>query len=89
MSTVVQGASVQPWRIAADVCRASATGTATHFEDTVTTRQASATALTTLRGRTVSPVCLDTTVTQGKKIVMGIVLKYFASAHPFYITCVF
>lgn len=89
MSTVVQGALVQSWRVAVDVCRASATGTATHFEDTVTTRQASATALTTLRDRTVSPVCLDTTETQGKKIVMGIVLKHFASAYPFYITCVF
>lgn len=89
MSTVVQGALVQSWLVAVDVCRASATGTATHFEDTVTTRQASATALTTLRDRTVSPVCLDTTETQGKKIVMGIVLKHFASAYPFYITCVF
>lgn len=77
MSTVVQVALVPPWLVVAAVCHVSATAMATHFEDTVTTRQASATALTTLRDHTVSPACLVTTETPGKEIlsIMHIFVK--------------
>lgn len=68
MSTAVQVASVQPWLVVAAVFPVSVTAMATHFEDTVTTRQASATAPTTLREHTVSPACLATTETPGKEI---------------------
>lgn len=48
--------------------RVSVMATVTHSKDTVTTRQASATAPTTPRDRTVIPVFLATTVTLGMQI---------------------
>lgn len=68
MSTVAPVALVQPWLVVAAVCHVSATATVTHSEDIVTTRRASATALTTRRDHTVSPVCLVTMETPGKEI---------------------
>lgn len=65
VNTAVQVALVQPWLVAAAVCRVSVTAMATLFEDTVTTRQASVTAPTTLRDHTVSPACLVTMETPG------------------------
>lgn len=69
MSTVVQVVLVQPWLVVVAVCHVSATAMVTHSEDIVTTRQASATALTTLREHTVSPACLVTMETPGKEIL--------------------
>lgn len=68
VSTAVQVALVQRWLVAAAVCNVSVTAMATLSEDTVTTRQASATAPTTLRDHIVSPAFLVTTETPGKKI---------------------
>lgn len=69
VSTAVQAALVQPWQVAVAAFHVSVTAMATHSEDTVTTRQASATAPTTLRDHTVSPACLVTTATPGKQIL--------------------
>lgn len=68
MSTVALGALAQPWLGAAAVCPVSVMAMATHYKDTVTTRQASATAHTTPRDLTVSPACLVTMETPGKKM---------------------
>lgn len=72
MSTAVQVALAQPWLVAAAVFPVSVTDTATLSRDTVTTRQASVTAPTTLRDHTASPVCLATMEIPGKD------LHYFA-----------
>lgn len=70
MSTAVPGASVQPWLGAVAVCLVSVMAMVTHCKDTVTTRQASVTAHTTLRDLTVSPAYLVTMETPGKKMCM-------------------
>lgn len=69
VSTVAQVVLVQPWLVVVAVCHVSAMAMATHSEDTVTTRQVNATALTTLREYTVSPACLVTMETPGKEIL--------------------
>lgn len=69
MSTVAPGASDQPWLGAVAVCRVSVMATVTHCKDIVTTRQASATAHTTLRDLTVSPAFLVTMETPGKEML--------------------
>lgn len=68
MSTAVQVALAQPWLVAAAVFPVSVTDTATLSRDTVTTRQASVTAPTTLRDHTASPVCLATMEIPGKDL---------------------
>lgn len=70
MNTAVPVVLDQLWLVAAAVCHVSVTATVTQSEDTVTTRQASATAPTTLREHTVSPACLVTTETPGKEILI-------------------
>lgn len=69
MSTVVPEASVRPWLGAVAVCLVSVMATVIHCKDIVTTRQASATAPTTLRDLTVSPAYLVTMETPGKKML--------------------
>lgn len=71
VSTVVLGALAPPWLVAVAVCLAIAMDTATLFEDTVITRQASVTALTTLRDHTASPVFLVTMEIPGKEIYLA------------------
>lgn len=70
MSTAVLAALAPPWLVAVAVCPASVTDTATLFKDTVITRQASATALTTLRDHTASPVFLVTMEIPGKEFYL-------------------
>lgn len=65
VSTAVQVALVQPWLVVAAACHVSVTAMATLCKDTVTTRQAGATAPTTLRDHIVSPACLVTMETPG------------------------
>lgn len=84
MSTAAQVALVQPWLVAAAVYRVSVTAMATLSEDTVTTRQASATAPTTLRDYTVSPACLVTTETPGKEIL---IIYLDCNAHFSFLLC--
>lgn len=69
VSTVVPGALVQPWPGAVAVCLVNVMATVTRCKDTVTTRQASATAHTTLGDLTVSPAYLVTMETPGKKML--------------------
>lgn len=69
MSNVALGALVQPWLGVVAVCLASVMAMVTHCKDTVTTRQASATARTTLRDLTVSPASLVTMEIPGKKML--------------------
>lgn len=70
MSTAVQVALAQPWLVAVAVCLVSVTAMVTLCVATVTTRQANATAPTTLRDHTVSPACLVTMETLGKEILI-------------------
>lgn len=69
VSTVVPGASVQPWLGAVAVCLVSVMVMVTLCKDTVTIRQASATAHTTLRDLTVSPAYQVTMETPGKEML--------------------
>lgn len=66
MNTAVRGASVPPWLEAAAASPVSVMDMATRSKVTVTTRQASATALTTPRDHTASPAFLVTMETRGK-----------------------
>lgn len=81
VSTVVQVALAQPWLVVVAVCHVSATAMVTHSKVTVTTRQASATALTTLREHTVNPAFLAIMETPGKEIfsVIHVVFMSFVS----------
>lgn len=68
MSTAVQVALALLWLVEAGVFLVSVTVTVILSKDTVTTRQASATAPTIHRDHIVSLACLVTTVTPGKEI---------------------
>lgn len=66
VNTAVRGASAPPWLEVVAAFLVSVMDMATRSKVTVTTWQASATALTTLKGRTASPAFLVTMETLGK-----------------------
>lgn len=68
VSTAVPVALAQPWLVAVAVFPVSVTDMVTLCKDTVTTRQASVTAPTTLRDRTASPAYLVTMEIPGKHL---------------------